>query len=229
MNNQKKNYSSSDDEEKESMQPKKIRENPTPKKFDEDLSNGIIHLNVGGTRFTTTKETLLSDRKSMLYAMFRGTYDSKRDSNGAYFIDRDGEYFRYILNYLRNGTLDKITDEEKAYGILREAQFFQIEGLITEAEKFIESIKDQSDSKRSRRGQYAITYLGGYGKSPQVYTKETGGGFSQTCVTLNRLAQEGYHVEGVASSAEGHYYAILRSNDDSSDLFNQEIKQKQFL
>lgn len=39
----------------------------------------------------------------MLFSMFNGIYRPKKDQNGAFFIDRDGYLFRYILNYLRDG------------------------------------------------------------------------------------------------------------------------------
>jgi len=70
--------------------------------------------------------------------------------------------------------------------------------------------------------------LGGYGKSAQIYTKETGGGFSESCVTLNKLAAEGYSIEGVASGANGHYYAILRTKveTDNKSIFSGQAKDK---
>lgn len=39
----------------------------------------------------------------MLAAMFSGRHDLDTDSEGRYFIDRDGTYFKHILNYLREG------------------------------------------------------------------------------------------------------------------------------
>ena len=39
----------------------------------------------------------------MLAVMFSGRHQLKRESDGSYFIDRDGTHFRYILNYLRDG------------------------------------------------------------------------------------------------------------------------------
>ena len=38
----------------------------------------------------------------MLAAMFSGRHELDTDSEGRYFIDRDGTYFKYILNYLRD-------------------------------------------------------------------------------------------------------------------------------
>ena len=41
----------------------------------------------------------------MLAAMFSGKFEMKPSEDGAFFIDRDGTHFRFILNYLRNGEL----------------------------------------------------------------------------------------------------------------------------
>ena len=38
----------------------------------------------------------------MLAAMFSGKFETKPSEDGAFFIDRDGTHFRFILNYLRN-------------------------------------------------------------------------------------------------------------------------------
>lgn len=39
----------------------------------------------------------------MLAAMFSGRHELDTDSEGQYFIDRDGAYFKHILNFLRDG------------------------------------------------------------------------------------------------------------------------------
>jgi hypothetical protein len=90
----------------------------------------------------------------MLSAMFSGIFKSKKDSNGRFFIDRDGKFFRYILNYLRDGCVDLMTDEQQRKQLLKEAQFYQIQGLIACIEEALESskVKDQ----QAKSGQYAI-------------------------------------------------------------------------
>ena len=61
-----------------------------------------IKLNVGGKIYKTTLDTLRKDPDSMLCAMFSGRFELKADEDdGAYFIDRDGELFRYVLKSLR--------------------------------------------------------------------------------------------------------------------------------
>ena len=62
----------------------------------------VIPLNVGGYHFVTTLSTLTKDKDSMLAAMFSGRHELDTDSEGRYFIDRDGAYFKEILTYLRD-------------------------------------------------------------------------------------------------------------------------------
>ena len=57
-----------------------------------------IKLNVGGKIYKTTLDTLRKDPDSMLCAMFSGRFELKADEeDGAYFIDRDAELFRYVM------------------------------------------------------------------------------------------------------------------------------------
>jgi len=90
----------------------------------------MIDLNVGGTKYSTTLSTLTKYPKSMLGAMFLGQIPSQLDKNKNYFIDRDGEIFRYILQYLRSGEVT-LPKEHKNHSLLQsEALFYQIQPLI---------------------------------------------------------------------------------------------------
>ena len=54
-----------------------------------------IKLNVGDQIYKTSSKTLVKDSDSMLAAMFSTIFDVKPDEeDGAYFVDRDGTYFR---------------------------------------------------------------------------------------------------------------------------------------
>ena len=67
-----------------------------------------IKLNVGGKIYKTTLDTLRKDPDSMLCAMFSGRFELKADEDdGAYFIDRDAELFRYVLKSLQLRVLFK--------------------------------------------------------------------------------------------------------------------------
>ncbi|XP_012590583.1 PREDICTED: BTB/POZ domain-containing protein KCTD17, partial [Condylura cristata] len=104
-------------------------------------------LNVGGTVFLTTRQTLCREQKSFLSRLCQGEeLQSDRDETGAYLIDRDPTYFGPILNFLRHGklVLDKDMAEE---GVLEEAEFYNIGPLIR-------IIKDRMEEK-----DYTVTQV----------------------------------------------------------------------
>ncbi len=66
----------------------------------------MVRLNIGGIKFATTLATICKYPDSMLAAMFGGRFAAPMmDAEGCYFIDRDGSHFRFILNFLRDGTV----------------------------------------------------------------------------------------------------------------------------
>ncbi|XP_066506383.1 BTB/POZ domain-containing protein KCTD7 [Hoplias malabaricus] len=91
----------------------------------------VIPLNVGGTCFTTRLSTLCRYEDSMLAAMFSGRHHMPQDSDGRYFIDRDGAYFGDILNFLRGGELPQ---RDRVRGVHREAQYYSIGPLLDSLE-----------------------------------------------------------------------------------------------
>lgn len=68
-----------------------------------NITASKAELNVGGVRYTTSIPTLVKGKGSTLQIMFSGQHALKPDSDGSYFIDRDGTHFRHILNFLRDG------------------------------------------------------------------------------------------------------------------------------
>ena len=91
---------------------------------------GIVELSVGGVNHSTTKGTLTKDKGSKLYRMFADGEDLMKLDSGKYFIDRDGECFKYVLEYLRNPDEEYINyDAERTNKILKEALFFGLKGF----------------------------------------------------------------------------------------------------
>lgn len=85
----------------------------------------IVHLNVGGTRFSTSKQTLTWVPDSFFTALLSNRIASHRDEIGALFIDRDPKLFSIILNYLRTKDIDlknvdlrTLRHEAEYYGII---------------------------------------------------------------------------------------------------------------
>lgn len=64
----------------------------------------MIRINVGGVHYETLLATLCSE-ESMLASMFSGKHKLERDKDGCPFIDRPGDPFRYILNFLRDRSM----------------------------------------------------------------------------------------------------------------------------
>ena len=114
------------------------------KKIDHVHLTSTINLNIGGRRFTTSLQTLTKDPDSMLAAMFSGKFEVKPSEDGAFFIDRDGKHFRFILNYLRDGEL--IVPEGATFlkELEAEAKFYQIKGLLQELEDKIQECFEKS-------------------------------------------------------------------------------------
>ena len=90
-----------------------------------------ILLNIGGTRFHTTRASL--ERSEFFGALLDHNHRSKThfESDGSIFIDRDGTHFRHILNYLRDKTVPDLSLSERKQ-LLVEARYYKITGLIAE-------------------------------------------------------------------------------------------------
>eukprot|EP01117_Protostelium_nocturnum_P009183 TRINITY_DN3288_c0_g1_i3.p1 TRINITY_DN3288_c0_g1~~TRINITY_DN3288_c0_g1_i3.p1 ORF type:complete len:201 (+),score=55.67 TRINITY_DN3288_c0_g1_i3:100-702(+) len=100
-------------------------------KMEGEFKDEIVDLNVGGTFYTTTISTL-TKTESMLSLMFSGNFSmKKRKEDERFFIDRDGEMFKFILQYLRDGDLgiqfmDPLTKDR----LKREATYYCIDQLV---------------------------------------------------------------------------------------------------
>ncbi|KAL6113281.1 kctd3 [Pungitius sinensis] len=98
---------------------------------DNNLTSGmgeIIQLNVGGTRFSTSRQTLMWIPDSFFSSLLSGRISTLRDETGAIFIDRDPTAFAPILNFLRTKELDL---RGVNISVLRhEAEFYGITPLV---------------------------------------------------------------------------------------------------
>ncbi|KAL6079712.1 BTB/POZ domain-containing protein kctd5 [Balamuthia mandrillaris] len=125
-----------------------------------------LKLNVGGKVFHTTRTTLANDKRSML-AKLCGIGDdgsaiewqTTRDSEGCYMIDRDPDYFQPLLNYLRTGKL-VINAPLSPAGVLEEARYYNIKGAVRLLERRLKKTYHQED----RRQHVCVTYdeFGGF-------------------------------------------------------------------
>ncbi|XP_067316954.1 SH3KBP1-binding protein 1 isoform X2 [Anolis sagrei] len=88
----------------------------------------LIQLNVGGRRFSTSRQTLTWIPDSFFSSLLSGRISTLKDETGAIFIDRDPEVFAPILNFLRTKELD--IRRTNVSLLLHEAQFYGITPLV---------------------------------------------------------------------------------------------------
>jgi hypothetical protein len=85
----------------------------------------IVYINVGGHKYVTTRQTLLNNPDpSYFTALLSDKFEITRDKEGNIFIDRNGKYFEYILDYLRTGELN--CPHGTRSKVLKEAEYYQI-------------------------------------------------------------------------------------------------------
>eukprot|EP00057_Strongylocentrotus_purpuratus_P022553 XP_011677027.1 PREDICTED: BTB/POZ domain-containing protein KCTD4-like [Strongylocentrotus purpuratus] len=116
---------------------------------DEESSHSpleLIKLSVGGKFFQTTRDTLHREPDSFFTDMLNGETMTQREANGTYLIDRDGDKFCNVLEYLRLGWI-LLDDASHSIELLRnEANFFRLKIL-----------EEQIKSVRRLRGSRATT------------------------------------------------------------------------
>lgn len=94
------------------------------------MSDAYVHLNVGGKQYVTSKSTLTKCPDCMLAVICEDRWTPENSTENPIIIDRDGNMFRYILNYLRNESLfvfpDSLAEQKELYV---EADYFALTEL----------------------------------------------------------------------------------------------------
>lgn len=91
----------------------------------------LVKLSVGGRRFVTTRSTLETQPDSFLARMFAsGLQPAQLDSEGYFFIDRDGALFQYVLGFLRDrDRVNLPASHEQLKALLLEANYYGLREL----------------------------------------------------------------------------------------------------
>ncbi|CAF1402277.1 unnamed protein product [Adineta steineri] len=97
------------------------------------LRKGVVILNVGGEKYTTSIETLTQEKNTFFTLLFSRRWELEQDpEDKSIFIDRNGKMFSYILDYLRSNVIptNMIKDETFLQSLLIEAHYFRLHKLI---------------------------------------------------------------------------------------------------
>lgn len=90
------------------------------------MSSVVVDLNVGGTTYSASRDTL--SRCPVLSELVDG---GPRDSQGRVFVDRDGPLFRFVLDFLRSGRLLLPEEFRELARLKDEARHFGLDALVT--------------------------------------------------------------------------------------------------
>jgi len=86
----------------------------------------VVRLNVGGNRYELSRDLLMEDEKTMLAKLVSDTWlKNKDDPDLEVFIDRDGETFRHVLQYLRHKQIT-LPKEVSKDSFLKELDYYGI-------------------------------------------------------------------------------------------------------
>jgi hypothetical protein len=107
-----------------------------------DLLDPVV-LEVGNHVYKTTASTLKKIPNTYFSAMLSGQYPLVRQSDGSFFIDRDGKHFGSILSFMRSGYIAKPRDRIERKEVLLEAEYYCLKDAILSSWR-----EDEEEDKR---------------------------------------------------------------------------------
>jgi len=113
----------------------------------EKIDPDYIRFNIGGIEHTTTLATLTNIQGTLLYKMMMGKYPIRMDEKQRIFIDRNGNYFRYVLDCLRDGEVSYPQDSFLRARLELEYVYFE---LIEPKEKKMTLYKVKKSKPKGR-------------------------------------------------------------------------------
>ncbi|XP_022783162.1 uncharacterized protein LOC111323965 [Stylophora pistillata] len=110
-----------------------------------------IKLNVGGKIYKTTLATLRKDSNSMLKI--------PKECSTTFYKHDKLDFHLYILNYLRDGDLLYPEDQTAKEQLLKEAKFYQVQGIINHLEEALSFGIPSSIIKDKNHESYLLSWL----------------------------------------------------------------------
>ena len=126
------------------------------------MSPPTAKFNVGGTMFEVAVSTIQSQPDGLLAKMIDGRFPCGKDESGAYFIDRNSEFFNIVLDVHRDNKLyplppgftrERVVAELEFYGL---QDFFEAGAPIDlSVESTVRSMLDAQQSLQKTSGEFS--------------------------------------------------------------------------
>lgn len=143
---------------------------------DQPTKPDIVQFDVGGRIFKTSRSLIDQHEDTMLARLVSDTW--QEDPNKSVFIDRDGDIFAQVLNYLRYGSItlpdnivkDMFLRDLDFYGIVPEEDSVKSasEGWASKIDDRRDKIKDYGDKMRQLQLEYDIEFLANHCASKYI-------------------------------------------------------------
>jgi hypothetical protein len=190
-----------------------------------EAQEGRVELNIGGYRFETSVQALRRVPHTFFDAYFSGRYAQDVCADGSIFVDRDGEHFGYVLEYMRDGRVSVADAEARPRvsllrALKREFGFY-----------CIELVAEQPAEPEQQEAAYAIGGFDGAGlengilSSVERFDASSGQWSASASMSTARnifgacaLAGELYVLGGKDSS--NHYLSSVEKYSPVSDTWS---------
>ncbi|CAF3401534.1 unnamed protein product [Rotaria socialis] len=107
---------------------------------------GKVQLDVGGRYFSTTVDTLTNEKDTFFTALFSKNWQLEKDNEGRIFIDRNGDLFADILEFMRSPDEFILPEDRLRRRLVNEAKFYKLKSfleVLTEPERKIEEAAER--------------------------------------------------------------------------------------
>jgi len=177
--------------------------------------------------YLTSLSTLTKLPGTILAYMFSGRYNLVQDENGNYFLDRDGNLFRYILNYIRTSQVPELSDNELKL-LREEAEFFSISSLMMDIDEKLKGIGKYAVLRHNETSNY--NNLSWQGMTKPCFLTTDNGLYKCIDEVLSEVDSRGWRLTHVSGDGnlEGGWIFIFRKEkqDKHPNKLSKEKKKK---